>query len=66
MNFNSPILFPWWLKAKFFTRCFYFYHNENKEEQKSTLEIFLKDVTEKKKCGNSQRVNLDNLNIQKI
>ena len=48
MNFNSPILFPWWLKAKFFTRCFYFYHNENKEEQKSTLQIFLKDVTEKK------------------
>ena len=40
--------------------------DEKKEEQKSTLQIFLKDVTEKKKCGNSQRVNLDNLNIQKI
>ena len=40
--------------------------DEKKEEQKWTLQIFLKDVTEKKKCGNSQRVNLDNLNIQKI
>ena len=31
MNFNSPILFPWWLKAIFFTRCLYFHHNWWKE-----------------------------------
>ena len=49
------------LDASIFTTIY-----EKKEEQKSTLQIFLKDVTEKKKCGNSQRVNLDNLNIQKI
>ena len=49
------------LDASIFTTIY-----EKKEEQKWTLQIFLKDVTEKKKCGNSQRVNLDNLNIQKI
>ena len=27
MNFDSPILFPWWLKVTFFTRCLYFHHN---------------------------------------
>ena len=31
MNFNSAILFPWWLKAIFFTRCLYFHHNWWKE-----------------------------------
>ena len=52
MNFNSPILFPWWLKktsyiflldASIFTTT-----DEKKEEQQSTLQIFLKDVTEGK------------------
>ena len=36
------------LDASIFTTIY-----EKKEEQKSTLQIFLKDVTEKKKCGNS-------------
>ena len=27
--------------------------DEKKEEQQSTLQVFLKDVTEGKKCGNS-------------
>ena len=52
MNFNSPILFPWLLKAIFF----YYLLNvtiftaidEKKEEQQSPLQIFLKDVTEEK------------------
>ena len=50
MNFNSPILFPWWPKQTiFFTRCLYFHHNWwKKEEQQWTLQIFLKDVTEGK------------------
>ena len=49
MNFNSPILFPWWLKAMFFTRCLYFHHNWWKERgTKINSLIFLKDVTEEK------------------
>ena len=57
MKFNSPILLPWWLKrasyivlldASILTTI-----DEKKEEQQSTLYIFLKDVTEGKKCGNS-------------
>ena len=50
MNFNSPTLFPWGtysyvflLDASIFTTI-----DEKKEEQKSTLQIFLKDVTEEK------------------
>ena len=50
MNFNSPFLFPQLLKqasdiflldASIFTTT-----DEKKEEQQSTLQIFLKDVTE--------------------
>ena len=49
MNFNSPILFLWLLKAMFFTRCLYFHHNWWKERgTKINSLIFLKDVTEEK------------------
>ena len=57
MNFNSPILLPWYtyliqlfflLDASIFTTI-----DEKKEEQKSTLQIFLKDVTEEKNFGKS-------------
>ena len=51
MNFNSPILFPWWLKqAVFFLLdpCIFTTIDEKKEEQQSTLQKFLKHVTEGK------------------
>ena len=51
MNFNSPILFPWWLKQAIFfllDASIFTAIDEKKEEQKSTLQIFLKDVTEEK------------------
>ena len=43
MNFNSPIFFPWWLKAIFFTRCLYFHRNWSKEKdliEKKNVEIY--------------------------
>ena len=51
MNFNSPILFPWWLKQAIFfllDASIFTTIDEKKEEQQSTLQIFLKDVTEGK------------------
>ena len=51
INFNSPVLFPWWLKqAVFFLPDASAFPtiDEKKEEQKSTLQIFFKDVTEGK------------------
>ena len=68
MNFNSPILFPWWLKAMFFTRCLYFHHNWWKERG---TKINSSNIFERcywgKKCGNPKiQLTPDNLNIQKI
>ena len=54
INFNSPIFFPRWLtEAVFFTRCLSIFTaiDQKKEEQKSTDQIFLKDVTEEKKLS---------------
>ena len=50
MNFNSPVLFPWWLKQAIFLldASIFTTIDEKKEEQQSTLQIFLKDVTEGK------------------
>ena len=50
MNYNSPILFPWWLKQAIFLldASIFTTIDEKKEEQQST-QIFLKDVTERKK-----------------
>ena len=50
MDFNSPILFPWWLKQAIFLldTSIFTKIDEKKEEQQSTLRIFLKDATEGK------------------
>ena len=49
MNFDSRILFPWWRKAVFLLDVSIFSTVDGKkEEQKSTFQIFLKDVTEEK------------------
>ena len=44
------MLFPWWLKAIFLLLDAFTFTtiDEKKEEQKSTLQIFLNDVTEEK------------------
>ena len=53
MNFNSPILFPWWLKAVFLL-CLYFHHNWWKERGTNinSTNIF-EGCYWGKKCGNS-------------
>ena len=52
MNFNSPILFLWWLKQAIFfvllEASIFTTTDEKKEEQQSTHQIFLKDVNEEK------------------
>ena len=66
MNFNSPILFPWWLKAMFFTRCLYFHHNWWKERGTTinSSNIF-EGCYWGKKCWNSKtQSTINNLNIQ--
>ena len=63
-NFVSYLSFAFLLDASIFTTI-----DEEKEEQKSTLQQFLKDVTWilGKKLGNSwTQMTLDNLNIQEI